>query len=358
MATLLGQNKRDFPTPVFDGAENALTELTFTNGMVGRRKYNPDASSTLTAKSADKKNIPQATINGMISAIGIDTGLFLDLEDKKQLEILLGMVDLPFVPAELEAERDRIFKARTESARKAKELTAQIGGFPEVPKGLPEEEISVAALAEEISGIEKQARVQAEERDQLERARTHEASLVAQLEQVREAIGKLEPWVKAHAPLADVEALRVRMNTAEKTNADLRSAMALADLEFQLIMAEGEVSRATTRLDEIDQIKKDGLANTIFPAEGMSFDEHGVLLNGRPLRKASSGEYTEAMVEMIIASDPDIKVIVIRNGNDLDSARLDRITAKGETAGFQIFAEFVDESGDFGWVISDGKLAG
>lgn len=357
VATMLGQNKRDFPTPVHEGADHAVTELKFTNGMVGRRRFNPDASSTLTAKSADGKNIPQATINGMISAIGIDTGLFLDLDDKKQREILLKMVKLPFDPVELEAERDRVYRERTAHNAEVKRLTTQVGIFPELPADLPEDETSVADLAEEIRGIEQQASKQAADREQLEQAKKHEAAVLEQLANVRLAISKLEPWVAAHQPLPDVEDLRTKMSSAEETNRLIRSKKEKEQLEFNLALATGSATRADKRLEEIAQTKRDGLAETKFPAEGMTFDEDGVLLNGRPLRKASTGEQTEAMVEMIIASDPELKVIVIRNGNDMDSERLARIEAKGEAAGFQIWAEFVDESGDFGWVISDGKLA-
>ncbi|MGL3805877.1 AAA family ATPase [Paeniglutamicibacter sp. R2-26] len=357
VATLLGQNKRDFPTPVHDGADKATTELVLSNGMHARRRFNPDASSTLTAKAADGKPVPQATIDGMISAIGIDTGLFLDLPDKKQLETLLDMLEMPFVPAELEAERKEVFDQRTEASRKAKELTAQIARFLEIPADLPAEETSVAALAEEIRAAEQTARVQAGEVNQLARARDHEASLVQQLAQVREAIGKLAPIVDAHEQIPDLDNLHYRMSTSEDTNAMVRVAKEKADLEFQLLLVTGDVDRATEKLKAIDQKKRDGLAATIFPATGMSFDEDGVLLNGRPLRKASTGEYAEAMVEMIIASDPELKVIIVRNGNDLDSERLARIEAMGDAAGFQIFAEFVDESGEFGWTISDGKLA-
>lgn len=357
VATLLGQNKRDFPTPVRDGEDLATTELTLSNGMKARRRFNPDATSTLTAKAPDGKNVPQATITGMISAIGMDTGLFRELSDKKQLETMLEMVVLPFVPAELEAERDTVFKARTESTRKAKELTSQISQFQDLPADLPEQETLVAALAEEIRGAEEQERKQTADRISLEGARSLVAQLEAQLLEARKAEESATKWVAAHQPLPDVEALRVRMSTAEETNALVRSAKAKADLEFQLVMANGDVERATAKLDAIATRKKEGLAATVFPATGMSFDEDGVLLNGRPLRKASTGEYAEAMVEMIIASDPELKVIIVRNGNDLDSARLARIEAMGDKAGFQIFGEFVDESGDFGWTITDGKLA-
>lgn len=357
VATLLGQNKRDFPTPVHEGADKATTELTLSNGMKGRRRFNPDASSTLTAKAADGKNVAQATINGMISAIGMDTSLFLELSDKKQLETMLEMVDLPFVPADLEAERDRVFKERAAHNAKVKELTAQISRFLDLPDHLPEQETSVSALAEEIREVEQTERTQADEVDQLARAKTHEASLLQQLKDVQAAIGKLETAVGTHKPLPDVDDLRLLMSNAEDTNALVRVAQDKAALEFELVMATGAAERADAKLEEIAKTKRDGLAATVFPATGMSFDEEGVLLNGRPLRKASSGEYAEAMVEMIIASDPELKVIIVRNGNDLDSERLARIEAKGKAAGFQIFLEFVDETGDFGWTITDGKLA-
>ncbi|OIH85990.1 hypothetical protein BLJ79_04130 [Arthrobacter sp. UCD-GKA] len=362
-ATIIGHNKRDVPRPVNEGKKTAEVVNVLDNGMTLIRKYKADGSSSLTGKASDGGKIPQATLNGMLGALGMDAGAFSLLDDKKQLAVVLDLVDLPFEPAALAATQKDVFEQRTFINRKAKELEAQVARYGELPAA-PAAEVSVVELAEEIRAAENLARTQSDDRQELARANAEIERInteIARLTKLREAAevdhDHANDRIDNHAELPDVEALRQRMATAEETNRAVRTAKEKANLAFQLEATQEQADDLTKQLEALDKQKADGLAAANFPVDNMTFDEEGVLLNGRPFRKASTREQTIASAKMIIASDPELRVMIVRNGNDLDSDGLAELEALGDANDFQIWAEFVDESGEFGWTIEDGKVA-
>lgn len=60
---------------------------------------------------------------------------------------------------------------------------------------------------------------------------------------------------------------------------------------------------------------------------------------------------------MMIALNPELRVLIVRNGNDLDSESLAALEEMAADADFQIFIEIVNETGDFGITIEDGEVA-
>lgn len=356
-ATIIGHNKRDVPRPVREGQKTAEVVNVLDNGMTLIRKYKADGSSSLTGKTSDGSKVAQATLNGMLGALGMDAGAFSLLDDKKQLAVVLDLVDLPFDPTKLAADQKAIFEQRTFINRKAKELEAQVARYGELPSA-PAAEVSVAELLAEHQAAQASARLwEQAERDVRETALKIEM-IEAELKAAREHHAKVTDYFgKLEAPTVDLDELQQRINTAEESNRAVRTAKEKANLAFQLEATQEQADDLTKQLEALDRQKADGLAAANFPVDNMTFDEEGVLLNGRPFRKASTREQTIASAKMIIASDPELRVMIVRNGNDLDSDGLAELEALGDASDFQIFAEFVDESGEFGWTIEDGKVA-
>lgn len=356
-ATLIGHNKRDVPRPVRDGQKAAEIVNVLDNGMTLVRKYKADGSSSLTAKAKDGSKVPQATLSGMLSAFGMSTGIFDLMDDKKQLAAVLNIVVLPFDPATLAAEQKDVFEQRTFINRKAKELEAQVARYGELPAA-PATEVSVAELLAEHQAAQASTRLwEQAERDVRETAVKVEM-IEAELKAAREHHSKVSDYFgKLEAPTVNLDELQQRINTAEETNRAVRTAKEKANLAFQLEATQEQSDELTKKLEALDKQKAAGLAAANFPVEGMSFDEDGVLLNGIPFRKGSTRERTIAAAKLIIASDPELRVMIVPNGNDLDSDGLAELEALGDAHDWQIWAEFVDESGEFGWTIEDGKVA-
>jgi len=58
----------------------------------------------------------------------------------------------------------------------------------------------------------------------------------------------------------------------------------------------------------------------------------------------------------MIALNPELRVLIVRNGNDLDSESLAALEEMAADADFQVFIEIVNETGDFGITIEDGEV--
>lgn len=356
-ATIIGHNKRDVPRPVREGKKNAENFHVLDNGMQLIRKYKEDGSSTLTGKTADGKKVAQATLNGMLGALGMDAGAFPLLDDKKQLAAVLNLVDLPFDPAELALERKQVFEERTRVNTRVGDFEAQLKQYETLPEDLPAAEISVSELLDQYrAGQDENAKIQdakkmvfdwadrvAQIEKELQTARDYYDEALRNPDQKREQI--------------DLAEIQVKIDGAEETNRLVRKKQERGSLQFQYEATTEQANALTKKIADIDQKKSDGLAAANFPVPGMSFDDEGVLLKGRPFRKASTREQTIASARLIIASDPELKVMIIRNGSDLDNDGIQELQDLGDESGFQIWVEFVDESGEFGWTIEDGKNA-
>ncbi|MCO4257359.1 hypothetical protein [Pseudarthrobacter cellobiosi] len=355
-AAICGHNGRVITRPINDGADKAAITVETDDGLQVTRTYTP-AGSKLVIKAADGAKYGQAKLDSLIGSLGLDASQFASLNDKDQLKTLLGLVELPFDPATLEDERKAIFDQRTEANRREKELTAQVARFLALPADLPAEEVSVSAL---VTAYREGQALNAKiiEADAAVSTWTRRVEqLTAELATAQEQLDNASDYsAKAPAPV-DVDTIQHKIDGAEVTNAQVRAAQEKARLEASLKDADAASDDLTAKLAAIDKRKADGLAAAIFPVDDLSFDEEGVLYKGRPFNRASSAEKVLVSAAMMIALNPELRVLIVRNGNDLDSDSLTALETMAADADFQVFIEIVNETGDFGITIEDGEVA-
>ena len=78
--------------------------------------------------------------------------------------------------------------------------------------------------------------------------------------------------------------------------------------------------------------------------------------NGQPLGQASAAEQLRAATAIAAALNPTVRVIRIADGSLLDSDSRAALEDMARAENFQIWLELVDESGELGIVIEDGKI--
>lgn len=358
-----GHDSKTIKRPIKDGHGKASIDITMTDGTVLTRKYTP-SGTTLTAKAADGTKLGQKDLDRMISSLGVDASAFARAGDKDQLKTLLAVVDLPFVPAELDAQRKAIFDERTAVSRDVKRLEAQLSAFLPLASDLPAEEVSVSALLTEVREAQELGRAQADDLNERSRAAGEIGRLsaeIARLLKLREAAqidaDTADTRIAAHAAIPDIDAIQVAINNAEVTNAQVRLAREKKSVAAALTTSRDTAEQLTSDLAEIDQRKADGLAAAEMPVDGLSFDEEGVLYQGVPFSRASGAEQIIVSAAMIIATDPEVRTMVIRNGNVMDEDSLAVLQEMCEDNNFQAFVEFVSDSEDHEFRLVDGELA-
>lgn len=357
-AALGGANSKTTPKPIRDGEDRAEIVLE-TEDLTVTRVFTPSGSRlTLTSKDGAKYPKAQAKLDELVGKLSMDPLAFTLLDDKKQLAQLLDLVELPFDPEALEAERKQVFDERTAVNRRVKEFESVLAQFGELPADLPASEVSVAELLGEYRNLESaqqerarymtdlnESRYKVEELErQLAAARTH-------LADVTEAIGHMSDYT------ADLEALRGKIDGAEETNRLVRKAQERGALAFQFEAAKGQATSLTNKLEQIAQTKADGLAAAKFPVDGLGFTEEGVTYQGVPFKQASSAEQIRVSMAMAIALNPTLRVIRIQDGSLLDADSLALVEETAREHDMQVWMEVVGDDIENAYTIVDGEVA-
>ena len=200
-----------------------------------------------------------------------------------------------------------------------------------------------------------------------------ESGIQRQIDELTEALGKLKKisgeakaeYLKAFKiveALTDLELededtaeIVQQMQEAEATNTKARQNKQRANQVAARDIWLAESMTLTDDLGEIDKDKADQLAAANFPIEGLSFDETGVRYQGLPFDQASSAEQLRVSVAMGIATNPKLRVMLVREGSLLDSESLALLRDLAEEHDTQIFLERVGTGEEMQVIIEDGQ---
>lgn len=355
-AALGGVNAKTTPKPIREGEERAEIVLE-TEDLIVTRRFTA-SGSTLTVKSPDGAVYPkgQAKLDDLLGKLSLDPLAFTQLPDKEQLKTLLDLVELPFDPAELDAERADVFADRTAVNRDLKNAQAALDAIPVTKEMADLEPVSVTELlAEYRRGQDVNAhrtsaiRIRNERQDAVRRLKLE---LAAAEERLSEAEQMLE---EAPGPV-DIDAIQAKIDGAEDINEDVRTFERWTHASDNVSGLQAEAEELTEKLAAIDKQKADGLAAAKFPIDGLGFDEGGVTYNGVPFKQASSAEQLRVSLAMAIALNPKLRVIRIADGSLLDSDNLALVESIARENDFQVWIEMVGDGEGRGIIIEDGGI--
>lgn len=370
--------------PIRDGQESASVTVDLGDLRVTRTWKDGKSNLTVTSAQGAKYSSPQAMLDNLVGKLSFDPLAFAQQDDKAQLSTLLDLVDLKFDPVEVAEARRGIFDERTTVNREVRQLEAQLAAAPLPPASLPDEELSAASVLGEYREAQENANWQAQELAELAEARRcakelaerrgrtsdeitrlHQqianltikiAGLDQELTENRELRHLLMGHVSAHEPI-DLSGYEGRLSTVEQTNTAVRAEKARRQLAEEVQLTRHEADALTAKLDEIDEAKTTALANAKMPIDGLAFDDNGVTYNGVPFKQASAAEQLRVSIAMALALNPNVRVVLIRDASLLDSANLRLIEEMAAERDAQIWLERVDESGQVGIVIEDGRVS-
>lgn len=358
-AGFTGHNGRNIKRPIKDGSGKASIEIDLSDGSKLIRGYTP-SGTTLKGIDAQGVKFGQAQIDARLSSLGIDGRKFIGLDEKKQLAALLDIVDLPFKPAELDAQKKALEAERVQVGRDGKAI-----GDVTVDASLPTEETSAQEIIASIRAAEEAKRVIDAEDRAFQLAETNIATIAAQISRLTEELAEWTANREAHvlalqtlpAP-ADTTELEAQLATVEDANAAIRANNLAIAQDARKTELRTKYDGLTADIKALETRKAEGLAKADMPIEGLTFDDEGVLYQGVPFSRASGREQLIVSCAMIMATNPEIRVIVIRDGNVLDMEGMQVLQDMAEAADFQIFIEIVaDAQGDHEYYFVDGELA-
>lgn len=368
--------KPDVERPIRDGESRARV-IVETEELVVTRHFTPkDSRVEVQAKSGELRHTiksPQALLDKLVGKLAFDPLAFSRMDSKSQVATLRELTGVDF--RELDAERLRAYDERTALNREAKALNAQLQSLPD-QEGLPEDEVSVSELAQELERRMELNRGNDEKRGKLAAARKDEERIglsvasiereIAELQRMldsekqclADAVHKREGWEKLVASLEDagLEEIREQLRGAEEVNVLIRQNQKQRSLQMQAQGKETEIARYTAKIEEIDRRKRELLAASPLPIAGLSFDEAGVSFNGIPFSQCSSAEQLRVSVAMGLAMNPELKLLLIRDGSLLDSDSLRMVEEMARAADATIMIERVGDGQEVSVVIEDGSV--
>ena len=363
----LGGKRGRCPQPVRDGKRRAKVLVKLDNGLTVTRIITNDGSDTLTVAAEDGARYPspQAVLDGLVGQLTFDPLAFQRMRPREQADAVRALVGLDF--SALDKERAGLYSERTDMSRAQHE--AEAGAAPVARGDAKPTEVDVAALTAQLEAAQHanaasdsadRARVTAENRlnevhariDALRRA-LHEAEAecaIAQetLDDCRAACVR---WVRV-----EIGPILEQIRGAEAANRQVVAYREAVRLAKQAEDRKAQAEDLTRRIEAIDARKATMLAAASFPVAGLSFGEEGLLYQDRPLEQASSAEQLRVSVAMGLALNPQLKVLLIRDGSLLDGDSMRTIAEMAEAAEAQVWIERVGDGDPAAIVIEDGSV--
>ena len=354
--------------PKQHGADPHAKNCSVYIGPMGETR----STLAVTNKDGARYPSPQAVLDKLLGKLTFDPLAFARAEPKEQDAILRRLVGLDVAPIEArrKAAADQRAMLKKTHAIKAAQLAAMPFVNDTPAAEIPMEEISNEMLAAErlrkaaedaerkadsaldaIRSTEKDCEVNhariSELRDRinaLERAATSLSDRLQDEQKRYEAFQIVATAARAAVP--DADAIRAKIKNTETMNAAVRANQKrdVADVEVKAMAAQ--IAETDEQVKQADQDKVNALTAATFPVPGLGLGDDGVMFNGHPFEQAGSAEQVRVSVAIGVALNPQLKVLLIRNGNMLDKASLASVAEQAEAAGMQVWVEMVAEDKD------------
>lgn len=345
--------------------QDYLIERTFRRNELG-----DDYTTKISVITKDRARMasPQAVLDGFTGMLGFDPLSFMRQTPKQQYDTLRGLCKLDVDVEELDRQYKDLFARRTDVNRDVKTCEARLANMV-IPAGAPTERVDVAALVDKVeeinaanSAIAQQQRMRQTLLADNVRRGEEAKKLYARLAKIEkenksaaEQIGTITDYLRDNKP-QDASFYSEKIKQAEQINSimDLRERRNFE--EKALHTAQTHADELTAQMKELQERKKAAIEAAKLPVSGLEFGEGELLLNGVPLAQLSAAEQLKLSMDISMAENPQLKVVLLKDASLLDNESMEYIRARAEKEGYQVWAERVASDGAVGFTIENGEL--
>ena len=362
--------------PIRRGQSSArvVLQLDGEYGLKIVRKFTPKGS-TLQIVTSDGRTpkTPQTLLDSLCNRVAFDPMQFCRAPAKEQAATLRQLVGLDF--AKLDAKRAELFSTRTDTNRDAKRERVAGEAIPVTTAAT--EPVDVQSLVAELKKRQAANREIDQRTDRLDEAtrklaglNNEQAAVAEQIKQlqarfaeIQERIDKGNEWIKTESVAVaaierqDTDEIEQQIAESENTNAAVRNLKIRKQHLTAARNLEQQSEDLTKQIEAIDAEKASALAAAQWPVEGLGFGEEGVTFNGLPIEQASSAEQTRVAVAIGLALNPELPVVLIRDGSLLDEDSLAAVAKQAAERGAQVWIERVGNGKECSVIIEDGEVA-
>jgi energy-coupling factor transporter ATP-binding protein EcfA2 len=345
---------------------------------------------TIEGKNNEIFKNPQTLLNSFMGHISFDPLAFTRMADKEQLQELRRLVKFDIDIDALDAAQAADYEERKIAGRVFDTAKIKLENAPAPAADLPAVAIDTAAISKRIQdAVNHNSRVEGLNRERarlsevIETSKTVAAemrndahrllaeaeaidgqvagiSIVSAPEGADSKISKLtaERDALPMLQLIDTAALTDELTKATATNTAIADAAAYRTLQADFEAAEKTWKELDTRIKERAAEREAAIARAEMPIEGLGVGDGEVLFEGLPFSQASNAAQIRVSMALGMASNPKLRIMIIKDGSLLDANALQLIQEMAAKNGFQVWIERVDTSGKVGVVMEDGEASG
>lgn len=362
----LGGKKHLPEIPLRQGTDHGHIILQTDKYTVTRTFTETESYIKVTTPEGYKIGTPQELLDKLVGDLSFDPLAFTRLDAKKQAEMFRSLLGLDF--SKLDAEYQQVEADRRDIGRDVKNHKSMLELCP-VNENPPVKEIVVSELITELEkrrNINKDNALKISNRDavskNVQEIRQKVAALRAELDIAENSLrAELDKLSKANEFAnscvdAETESVIQQINEAESINKRFRDAQKRVEYQVEYDKFNKEYESKTARLRKIEATKNEMISNAKFPVEGVAFSDTGILVHGIPFEQASSAEQLRIAVAMGLSSNPDLRVVLIRDGSLLDESSLSAVADMAKEYDADVWMERVGDGAEVSIVIQDGKV--
>jgi len=362
MAALTG----DIPdNPIHGDEKKANCTVDLGDIIVELRITEKGKKLNVRSKEGLEYNSPQSVLNKLFQTVTIDPLRFVHLKAKDRWDYLLEATGKGAEIEQIDGKHKELFDMRTLVNRKVKELTAKLFGAPE---GESEDEVSIAAMSQKLTGLKDQENERDNHEAQLSQLKDHLsdleeriADMQADAEDKKERIAAVEKFLGSRESFGEeIVAVEKAIATAEETNADIRAINAANALRTELETEQVESNRLTKEMADNSKSKDDILKNSNLPIKGLVFDGDRLVIDDVPFDSMAMSAKLKISMMIAAALNPTLRIMRIARGNDLDSKSMKQLKSFAKSNNYQVWMEYVADEpmnkGEQSFFITDGSI--
>ncbi len=302
---------------------------------------------------------PRTLLKRLYETRAFDPMQFDKMSKAERRKVLMDVVGLDF--SSFESKRKSVYEERTSVNAEAKRRQAVLKNRS-VHEGVPEEKICTSSLLDELKEAEKaNSQLEIISRE-LAVVESGIASSVSSIEEVTREIDAKKKHLESKKEL--LKKMKQTRAAARKKIKELPKAVSLDKFrksiaeagdvnqkiaENEAYLAEqSEVSeliatseKLTEDIKQLDLGQDVLLQETEWPIKGMSVDADGVLLDGLPFESACLSQRISASVNVGMALNPELRLLVCEDGSSLDVNTLKQIQAELKEKDYTMLVEVV-----------------
>lgn len=319
--------------------------------------------SYLEITTSDGKKVPQAQkfLNALIGNLAFDPEEFARMKPKDQalaLKVASGLDT-----SDLDSEYERLFSERTVINRQKNEAEAAYNSS-ERPGALVQPVI-IGDILQKRELLEEDVRKHKELSELIDSRVSEISDLEEKLEKLKEDLANSISSVNEiniEESKEQLSSINEEVNKSEQRNNDYQKYKFLKqefDHKKKVYQDKAKLaSELNSKLDKIKSKKESMIKNAIMPVQGMRFNDDGVYFNDVLFSDLNTAKKIEISTMIAMSQNPDLKVIIIREGALINKSNLNSISKLAEDKGYQIWIEkFQEEPGGEGLHIIDGNIS-